>query len=154
MAKKEKKKEKQKKKEKGREKREKKLLKRLLQEDKGGKKADKKSSSNSKKMLLREIEQLKAELQARSAAAPAEHGATDAVAFTEVDELDRASDTGSISERKKTWERHQYLRAQYESHLESGSAKADARVAADRDLRQRYGDQFGYSLEDLDSILS
>jgi hypothetical protein len=152
MAKKEKKKEKQKKKEKSKNKKAKKLLKQTAAEGKKTKKADKKSAST--KMLKREIAQLKAELQARVSASPAEREPVGIETLAEFDELDRASDTGSVSERKKSWERHQYLRAQYEHHLESGSTKDEARVAADRDLRQRYGDQFGYSLEDLDSILS
>ncbi|MCB1763602.1 MAG: hypothetical protein KDI27_10770 [Gammaproteobacteria bacterium] len=65
-----------------------------------------------------------------------------------------SSHTGSISERKKIWERHQYLRSCYEMHLAEGTDKAHARLQADRDLRERYGEEFGYTEEQLDSILT
>jgi len=63
-------------------------------------------------------------------------------------------ETESVSERKKTWERHQYLRTRYEHHLEAGLNKNRARTFADQDLRGRYGDDAGYTEEQLEAILS
>ncbi len=63
-------------------------------------------------------------------------------------------DNGSITDRKKTWERHQYLCARYEHHLETGCDKRQARAGADRDLRVRYGEDAGYTAEQLEAILS
>jgi hypothetical protein len=63
-------------------------------------------------------------------------------------------ETSSVSDRKKTWERHQYLRTRYEHHLEAGLNKNRARTFADQDLRGRYGDDAGYTEEQLEAILS
>lgn len=63
-------------------------------------------------------------------------------------------ETASVSDRKKTWERHQYLRTRYEHHLEAGLNKNRARSRADRDLRERYGEDTGYTEEQLAAILS
>ena len=63
-------------------------------------------------------------------------------------------ETASVSDRKKTWERHQYLRTRYEHHLEAGLNKNRARACADQDLRERYGDDAGYTQEQLEAILS
>lgn len=63
-------------------------------------------------------------------------------------------ETASVSDRKKTWERHQYLRTRYEHHLEAGLNKNRARTCADQDLRARYGEDAGYTEEQLDAILS
>lgn len=63
-------------------------------------------------------------------------------------------ETESVSDRKKTWERHQYLRTRYEHHLEAGLNKNRARTFADQDLRGRYGDDAGYTEEQLEAILS
>ncbi len=63
-------------------------------------------------------------------------------------------ETVSVSDRKKTWERHQYLRTRYEHHLEAGLNKNRARTCADQDLRGRYGEDAGYTEEQLAAILS
>jgi len=119
----------------------------------------------STKALRKEILRLTRELQARDDQLNDLRGGHSEMApvieTTPVNELDElaqslheSSNAGSISERKKIWERHQYLRTRYEKHLEAGLAKAAARRNADRDLRQRYGDGAGYTEEQLDSILS
>lgn len=61
---------------------------------------------------------------------------------------------GSAIERKRTWERHQYLRARYEHHLAAGREKPKARALADKDLRARYGEDKGYTGDQLEAILS
>lgn len=114
----------------------------------------------SEKALHKEIHRLMLELKSRDEelnelragqlAAPTAAVETEPLAQS----LHESSDTGTISERKKIWERHQYLRSSYEKHLEAGLAKPAARFNADKDLRERYGEEFGYSEEDLDSILS
>jgi hypothetical protein len=63
-------------------------------------------------------------------------------------------ETASVSDRKKVWERHQYLRTRYEHHLEAGLNKNRARICADQDLRGRYGEDAGYTEEQLEAILS
>jgi len=113
----------------------------------------------STKALRREIQRLTRELQSRddqlNALMSGQAGlpANDDIGLLS-QTLHDSSDAGSISERKKIWERHQYLRSCYEKHLEAGLEKVTARHNADQDLRQRYGDDAGYTAEQLDSILS
>jgi hypothetical protein len=52
------------------------------------------------------------------------------------------------------WQRHEYLRDRYEFHLGSGQEKSQARSLADRDLRDKYGENAGYSEQELEDILS
>lgn len=113
----------------------------------------------STKALRKEIQRLTQELQERDIQLHALRGGQEIMEpVNDVEilsqSLHESSNTGSISERKKIWERHQYLRSCYEKHLEAGLAKVAARVSADKDLRQRYGDDAGYTAEQLDSILS
>jgi len=114
----------------------------------------------SEKALHKEIHRLMLELKSRDEELSELRAGQQAapVAAVETDlltqSLHESSDAGTISERKKIWERHQYLRSSYEKHLEAGLAKPAARISADRDLRERYGDEFGYTEEELDSILS
>lgn len=61
---------------------------------------------------------------------------------------------GQAVRHRKAWERHRYLRSQYEHYLEGGSEKSQARSLADRDLRSTYGEQAGYTPEQLDEILT
>ncbi|MDH5622837.1 MAG: hypothetical protein OEY74_12215 [Gammaproteobacteria bacterium] len=111
------------------------------------------------KALRKEIRQLTRELQERDRRLNELSGSRDATATKNAIEaspqgLHDSSGIESVSERKETWERHQYLRLRYEIHLEAGLTKAAARHNADQDLRQRYGDTAGYTTEQLDSILS
>ena len=131
---------------------------------KGKKKAEKVAKpgklKESAKALRKEIHRLTQELQLKDDQLKAlKQGAqADSAAVNDLDMLadflHESSDTGSISERKKIWERHQYLRSRYEAHLEAGLLKPAARRSADADLRDRYGDETGYTEEQLDSILS
>ncbi|MCB1860005.1 MAG: hypothetical protein KDI63_17170 [Gammaproteobacteria bacterium] len=68
--------------------------------------------------------------------------------------LSESKKQGVALAHRKAWERHQYLRSQYEVHLESGVDKQRARMMADGDLRRRYGDDAGYTEEQLDAILT
>jgi predicted RNase H-like nuclease (RuvC/YqgF family) len=56
--------------------------------------------------------------------------------------------------QKEAWKRHGFLRDRYECHLENGHDKATARALADQDLRESFGDEAGYSEQDLENILS
>lgn len=111
------------------------------------------------KALRKEIRQLTRALEERDRRLNELVGRQDTMAPTSESEvlpqgLHGSSGIEPISERKETWERHQYLRLRYEFHLENGLTKASARHNADQDLRQRYGDAAGYTAEQLDGILS
>lgn len=127
---------------------------------KAGKEAKPGKLKESTKALRKEIHRLTQELQLKDDQLKAlkQGGQADLAVENDLDILSEylheSSNTGSISERKKIWERHQFLRSRYEAHLEAGQVKAEARRNADRDLRQRYGDEAGYTEEQLDSILS
>ena len=113
----------------------------------------------STKALRKEIQRLTQELQLRDDQLNELRRGPAAIAVTnDIEDLSQSlhesSNAGSISERKKIWERHQYLRSCYEKHLEAGLEKVAARHSADQDLRDRYGDETGYTAEQLDSILS
>lgn len=135
---------------------EKQLKKGKVKAEKGTKPGKLKEST---KALRREIQRLTTELELRDRQLKGLSGGQgDAAPVSEAqilsERLAESSNTGSISERKKVWERHQYLRSSYEVHLEAGLDKAKARLYADKDLRERYGDDAGYTEEQLDSILS
>lgn len=56
--------------------------------------------------------------------------------------------------QKKAWKRHGYLRDRYEFHLAKGKDITDARNLAGQDLREEFGDDAGYSEQELAHILS
>lgn len=56
--------------------------------------------------------------------------------------------------QKQAWQRHGYLRDRYEFHLLEGREKSEARGLADRDLRDKYGEEAGYTMQELEDILS
>ena len=56
--------------------------------------------------------------------------------------------------QRKAWKRHGYLRDRYEFHLGNGQDKTNARIFADKDLREAFGDDAGYSEQELEQILS
>lgn len=56
--------------------------------------------------------------------------------------------------QKQAWRRHGYLRDRYEFHLGEGQDKSNARVLADKDLRDRYGEDAGYTELELEQILT
>ncbi|MBT3061109.1 MAG: hypothetical protein AB2728_19720 [Candidatus Thiodiazotropha sp.] len=56
--------------------------------------------------------------------------------------------------QKQAWKQHGFLRDRYEYHLENGQAKETARAMANRDLRDSFGDEAGYSEQELETILS
>jgi len=57
-------------------------------------------------------------------------------------------------DQKRAWKRHGYLRDRYEFHLSTGQSIADARTFAGQDLRMVFGDDAGYSEQELEHILS
>lgn len=57
-------------------------------------------------------------------------------------------------DQRKAWRRHGYLRDRYEYHLSEGQDKANARILADKDLRGKFGEDAGYSEQELEQILS
>lgn len=56
--------------------------------------------------------------------------------------------------QRKAWQRHEYLRDRYELHLAKGQDKGSARSLADKDLREKYGEEAGYTEQQLEQILS
>ncbi|MBL3529547.1 MAG: hypothetical protein JMN27_18000 [gamma proteobacterium endosymbiont of Lamellibrachia anaximandri] len=63
------------------------------------------------------------------------------------------STTVAVAQRS-AWKRHRYLRDRYDFHLDNCHDKPDARDLADKDLRQEYGEDAGFSKQELDHILS
>ncbi len=63
------------------------------------------------------------------------------------------STTVAVAQRN-AWKRHRYLRDRYDFHLENSHDKPDARDLADKDLRQEYGEDAGFSKQELEHILS
>lgn len=57
-------------------------------------------------------------------------------------------------QHRNAWQRHTYLRERFEEHLGSGCKRQQAREQANRDLMARYGDDAGYTSEQLESILT
>ena len=67
----------------------------------------------------------------------------------------RSQQSARIGVAQKTaWKKHGFLRDRYEHHLEHGQAKEAARTLADQDLRDAFGDEAGYSEQELADILS
>lgn len=56
--------------------------------------------------------------------------------------------------QKEAWKKHGYLRDRYEYHLENGQEKGAARAMANRDLIDSFGNEAGYSEQELEVILS
>jgi hypothetical protein len=57
-------------------------------------------------------------------------------------------------QQKEAWKKHGFLRDRYEFHLEDGQDKETARAMANQDLRDSFGDEAGYSEQELEIILS
>ncbi len=118
------------------------------------------STKKSPKELKREVKRLQQELRQRDELILELKGGQGQVSATGIDKSlpskprpNPKKESVALTHRK-AWERHQFLRSQYEFHLESGESKGRARAKADRDLRRRYGDDAGYTHEQLDAILS
>ena len=56
--------------------------------------------------------------------------------------------------QKNAWKRHSFLRERYEAHLAAGHDKGQARLLANRDLMERYGEEVGFTRDELVAILS
>ncbi len=56
--------------------------------------------------------------------------------------------------QKNAWKRHTFLGERYEKHLNDGRGKEQARAMANQDLMDRYGDDIGFTPEQLLVILS
>lgn len=56
--------------------------------------------------------------------------------------------------QREAWRRHGYLRDRYEFHLNTCQDKGSARLLADKDLRDKYGEDAGYTEQELEQILS
>ena len=65
-----------------------------------------------------------------------------------------AEDAGLASAHRATWKKHTYLRDRYEVHLGEGQGKPNARKLANLDLVAKYGEESGFSEEDLQDILT
>jgi hypothetical protein len=120
----------------------------------------KKLKKGKTKVLWKEIARLTQALKARDDEIIALKGRQEAetTSIGKVEDLTVAlsdwQETASVSDRKKIWERHQYLRTRYEHHLAAGLGKDLARTCADQDLRTHYGEDAGYTEEQLAAILS
>jgi len=56
--------------------------------------------------------------------------------------------------QRKAWKQHSYLRDRYEHHLGAGRDKNEARLLANLDLRAEFGQETGYTEQELQHILS
>jgi predicted RNase H-like nuclease (RuvC/YqgF family) len=56
--------------------------------------------------------------------------------------------------QRQAWKQHGFLRDRYEFHLVNGEEKTAARALANQDLCGAFGDEAGYSEEELENILS
>ncbi|MES9833192.1 MAG: hypothetical protein ABW139_13230 [Candidatus Thiodiazotropha sp. DIVDIV] len=56
--------------------------------------------------------------------------------------------------QRDAWRRHGYLRDRYEYHLEHNEDKGIARQLAGQDLKEKFGEEAGYSELQLEQILS
>ena len=100
------------------------------------------------KLELQERDKLIEELQRQnSSLSPGEKGGSGKPFL-------KTAKPGQVVRQRKAWEQHRYLRSQYEFHLDSGCVKQQARQLADRDLRASFGEDAGYSTEQLEEILS
>ena len=68
--------------------------------------------------------------------------------------LDEALEAGLAAAQRASWKKHTYLRDRYEAHLNDGRTKADARSLANADLVARYGEESGFTEQDLQDILT
>lgn len=66
----------------------------------------------------------------------------------------KTSGTSVALAQKKAWKQHSYLRDRYEYHLAAGQDKSSARLLANRDLRAEFGQEAGYTEQELQHILS
>ncbi|HHH40323.1 MAG TPA: hypothetical protein ENK50_12215 [Sedimenticola sp.] len=108
--------------------------------------------------LAQEIRALQKELEKRDALILELQQRAGAAREPESDDgvelLHRQQEEGIAVSHRRAWERHQYLRQQYEQYLEQGARADAARGLANRDLVQRFGENAGYSGEELRDILS
>lgn len=65
-----------------------------------------------------------------------------------------AKGTKQVIEHKNAWKKHRFLCERYDVHLESGHEKDKARLMANQDLVQHYGEEAGFTAEELCEILS
>lgn len=56
--------------------------------------------------------------------------------------------------QRDAWKRHGFLRDRYEYHLEQNEDKMVARHLAGQDLKEQFGEEAGYSAQQLEQILS
>ncbi len=63
-------------------------------------------------------------------------------------------DKKMVIEHKNAWKRHTFLGKCYEAHLASGYDKDRARTMANQDLMDHYGNEVGFTAEQLGDILS
>lgn len=56
--------------------------------------------------------------------------------------------------QRKAWKQHSYLRDRYEYHLAAGQDKTGARLLANQDLKTEFGQEAGYTEQELQHILS
>lgn len=130
------------------------------EKEKRSKKSKKGKEKPSVKVLGKTIKRLTRELQARNDELYLLKTCQDAEERSNAGSADLMGSLtdwvgpGSVSDRKRTWERHQFLRSRYEHHLAAGRDKPRARILADEDLRKRYGDEVGYTEDQLEGILS
>jgi len=66
----------------------------------------------------------------------------------------KTSGTSVALAQKKAWKQHRYLRDRYEYHLGAGQDKSGARLQANQDLRTEFGQEAGYTEQELQHILS
>lgn len=68
--------------------------------------------------------------------------------------LVESEEAGLASAQRATWKKHAYLRDRYEAHLAEGQDKTDARKRANADLVDKYGEESGFTEQDLQDILT
>ena len=72
----------------------------------------------------------------------------------ESESLDEALEEGLAAAQRASWKKHSYLRDRYEAYLNDGRKKADARGLANADLVAKYGEESGFTEQDLQDILT
>ncbi len=68
--------------------------------------------------------------------------------------LVESEEAGLASAQRATWKKHAYLRDRYEAHLAEGQDKTDARKLANADLVDKYGEDSGFTEQELQDILT
>ena len=68
--------------------------------------------------------------------------------------VEATEDMGFATAQRATWKKHTYLRDRYEAYLEEGRVKHNARRLANADLVAKYGEDSGFSEQDLEDILT